>query len=106
MLDGKPQRAHREVLKATKGVPEPGKNIACHTCDNPICCNPDHLYWGSQSDNMRDARNRKRVGGKQKLTAEQAEIIRVSTKRVYELCTEFGISRWQVTNIRAGRQWT
>lgn len=31
-----------------------------HTCDNPPCFNPDHLYVGDQADNMRDAYSRGR----------------------------------------------
>lgn len=34
--------------------------VACHRCDNPPCCNPDHLYVGSQSANIRDAIERGR----------------------------------------------
>jgi hypothetical protein len=105
--NGKPQRAHRAVLlEAWPFFPHGTSYHACHSCDNKLCCNPAHLYWGTRSDNMRDSRDRNRVGGRQKLTAEQADVIRGSAKRVSELCAEFGISRWQVTNIRSGRQWT
>lgn len=39
---------------------------ACHTCDNPPCCNArDHLYPGTPSDNMVDRRNRGRDGRKE-----------------------------------------
>lgn len=38
------------------------KLMACHRCDNPICCNPAHLFWGTAKDNNDDcsAKGRKR----------------------------------------------
>lgn len=81
MIDSRQLRAHRLVLTLASGAPPTGKTFACHRCDNPPCCNPAHLYWGSPADNMRDMALRKRgtVGERNrhaKLTAVQVLSIR------------------------------
>jgi hypothetical protein len=37
------------------------KMLICHKCDTPACCNPDHLFIGTNSDNVRDAANKGRM---------------------------------------------
>ena len=38
-----------------------GKHLACHHCDNPICTNPDHLFWGTASENTIDGYRKGRI---------------------------------------------
>ena len=42
------------------GEPPEGVKNALHSCDNPPCCNPNHLRWGTQKDNVQDAIERNR----------------------------------------------
>lgn len=107
--NGKTRRAHRIAYELTYG------NIAddievLHTCDNPSCCNPRHLFIGSQADNMRDREQKNRANhaanerhGRHKLTDEQvARLRRIYANRRVKYSTLaklFRISIKQVWNI-------
>lgn len=62
MTDGKwgTQLVHREAYKLLRGN-LPDDLGLCHRCDNPPCVNPDHLFLGTQLDNMTDAKLKGRV---------------------------------------------
>lgn len=57
---GKKRLAHRVAYERANGPIPQGLEI-CHTCDNPLCCNPDHLFLGTHRDNMQDAIRKGRV---------------------------------------------
>ncbi len=56
--------ASRFALVLTTGFIPDRHLHACHSCDNPPCCNPAHLRWGTVSDNAQDAieRGRRKFG--------------------------------------------
>jgi hypothetical protein len=60
LWDGKTQYTHIISLEIKLG--RKVKLNALHTCDNPPCCNPNHLYEGTMADNARDRDERGRAG--------------------------------------------
>lgn len=87
------------------GRPVPNGMMACHTCDNPICVRPDHLYPGTPKQNVADMMERGRANHAKKLTAEQAIQIRNMAGDHGEIAAAFGVSRSNVSQIKEGKIW-
>jgi hypothetical protein len=58
-VDGKTMATHRLSYALTNGF-IPNGLLVLHKCDNPSCCNPDHLFVGTQLDNVWDSINKGR----------------------------------------------
>lgn len=84
-------------------IPE-GKHIL-HSCDNKLCCNPDHLRVGDNSDNMIDVSKRAERNATLKLTPDQALSIWHDPRTQQEIADDYGISQITVSNIKTRKSW-
>jgi DNA-binding CsgD family transcriptional regulator len=95
----------------------PAGMVICHHCDNPACVNPDHLFLGTQQDNVRDMvakgrQNRLRGGehATSKLTPEDVEELRrlVNGEGVSlaEVERRMGIHHRTARRIALGETWS
>jgi hypothetical protein len=84
----------------------------CHSCDTPTCINPEHLFLGTQLDNIKDMldknRNRGAKGernGHAKLNKEQIIEIRNSTLSSQELQKVYNVGESTIFDVKHRRTW-
>lgn len=106
----KTKLAHRVSYEMHIGAIPKGMMV-CHTCDNPRCVNPGHLFLGTASDNNRDKSLKGRCNpchgekhGMAKLSDVQAEEIRCSAEKGVVLANRYGVSHCTISEIRSGRK--
>lgn len=115
-VDGKPtyEFAHRLSLEMV-GSPVPAGLYALHTCDNPPCVNPEHLYAGTILDNNTDRESRgRRIAPRGEdhasalLTEWQVRDIRARYPHAASasaLASEHGVSRSLIRAVASRRLW-
>ena len=105
------KRAHRVSYEKAHGT-FPPEMLVCHTCDNPPCVNPEHLFLGTYADNSDDkvAKGRHPHGeshGRAKIT--EADVVAIREKYAVmtgkELAAQYGMSLRQIMNIVHRKQW-
>ena len=107
--------AHRTAYEVWNGPIEEGLSV-CHSCDNPKCINPEHLWLGTQRDNLQDM-TRKQRGNTTKLSRD--EILEIYSLRrdtdfergeaavfFTEMTLKYGVSETSIRNIWSGTTWS
>lgn len=87
--------SHRLALTLHSGEPSDDSLHACHTCDNPPCCNPAHLWWGTNSENVRDAISKGRWSNiaKRKIDRDELVALRVQGLSYSQLAKHFSVNQ-------------
>lgn len=112
--NGKHFRSNRFAWELTHGA-IPLKQMVCHACHNPSCCNPAHLYLGDNTDNMKDMVLAERsCHGERNPSAKltHAEVLKV--REMYStgqhshraLATIFNVGKTTIAQIVRRETWT
>lgn len=103
---------HRLSYRHFKGAIPKGRHIL-HSCDNPPCCNPEHLSAGTRSQNMQDMVEKGRHYRGQNNRAAfltDADVIAMyelhaSGMKQYEIGRRFGVNERYVWLVVNGKRW-
>lgn len=82
-----------------------------HQCDTPLCVNPDHLFLGTTTDNMEDAKRKGRTHRHPHYRAilSRSDVSNIKrllgSERQRDLARRFNVSRQIISDIATGRTW-
>ena len=104
---GKALGAHRVAYGLFKPLMLSRDICVCHSCDNPGCVNPDHLFHGSHSENQQD-KARKGRQWNQKLYPDDVILIRERLSRgelQKDIAKDYGVTFQAISFIANGVSW-
>lgn len=113
---GRSLRSHRIAWTIQNGSIPPGLQVL-HKCDNRACCNPNHLFLGTNADNVADkvSKERQNINQFKGETAPSAKINEFDVYKIREMYKSghgyaaigrvMGITRQQVYRIITKRAW-
>lgn len=112
-------RSHRWAYNYYKG--NLSQNLCvCHKCDNIKCVNPDHMFLGTQDDNLKDMTNKGRRAldtaknrntargerqGRSKLTEEQVREILTFNGNQHDIARKFNVTHSLISSIKLRKVW-
>jgi hypothetical protein len=95
--------------------PIPDGLLVCHKCDNPPCCNPDHLFLGTQLDNAQDRDRKGRLNPRHGELNARAKLSESQALKIIDLyrggsssdaiAGTFSVSVSTVQSIVSGKTW-
>ena len=103
---------HRVMYENKYGKIPEGLHVL-HKCDTPLCGRPDHLFLGTNADNVADCiskgrNNKGEKNGGAKLKEQGVLDIRVLLKdglSQYEIAEQYGVSQTHISDIKNGHKW-
>lgn len=105
----KREYAHRLAWTSWKGE-IPNGLFVCHKCDVKSCINPEHLFVGTQKENMQDWVDKwlAPFGERShlsKLTDSQVRSIREDSRTQDEIAASYGVSQTCISKIKLRSRW-
>lgn len=105
-------RAHRFSYESYVGPIPPGL-VICHTCDNPSCVNPNHLFPGTSLENTVDAKLKGRMCKGSRChsallteeTALEAKSYLSQGCRGADIAAFLGVSKSTIYKLKNGKSW-
>lgn len=120
VFDGKQDRAHRVAWRIGRNR-KPGRWRIRHRCDTPGCCNPSHLFRGTQKQNIQEASRRGRMvrshapnplvqgesNGHAKLTEARVRWARRNSGKIplSVMCKKLGVTLGTISPAINGKTW-